>query len=579
MLALTGTAALVLTIRRQAKTNVTLLSGNSLKAGRMMKKLPIGKQSFDAVRAGDMVYVDKTAIIFRMIENNDQCFISRPRRFGKSLLVSTLESLFSRGTEMFKGLAIEKLWTDVKYKVMHLDFSYISCRTADEFDAKSRELFMGELRRLCFPPQIIESCSKCSDLAMMAARAFSAMELNSLVLLIDEYDSPLNLNLQNKTVFEGIRYKIRGFYAAIKANEGNFRFVFVTGVSRFNKVALFSAGSSIQDLSLNPLYGSLLGYTEDEIRHYFGEHLRAAAASIFKISRDEVTDSQIEQVMDELRRHYDGYCFDKKASAHVYQPWSVLQFLSPDGYHEFSDYWFQDSGVSSLLNNFVRFIGGVTAEDCNTRSIDWDSFVMNTDLNSPSNRAAVLTQCGYFTIKKVTDRRVRVGLPNLELRHAWAYLLSNRIRDESGIPDELTDSLEDACQALHKKDFSADELTVLFNSVYKVLNSSNRIVNEYAACDTPALYCLGSGYDVRTEVPEKGGRADLTFEFMDRRIIIEMKCVREGESAEKKLSEAESQILAHDYGSYIPVKPLRRFAMVFSIPLQKIVLAKEITAG
>ena len=530
-----------------------------------MKKLPIGKQSFDAVRAGDMVYVDKTDIIFRMIQNLDQCFISRPRRFGKSLLVSTLESLFSRGTEMFKGLAIEKLWTDVKYKVMHLDFSYISCRTADEFDAKSRELFMGELRRLCFPPQIIESCSKCSDLAMMAARAFSAMELNSLVLLIDEYDSPLNLNLQDKTVFEGIRYKIRAFYAAIKANEGNFRFVFVTG--------------SIQDLSLNPLYGSLLGYTEDEIRHYFGEHLRAATASIFKISCDEVTDSQIEQVMDELRRHYDGYCFDKKASVHVYQPWSVLQFLSPDGCHEFSDYWFQDSGMSSLLDNFVRFTGGVTAGDCSTHSIDWNSFVMNTDLNSPSNRAAVLTQCGYFTIKKSTDKRVRVGLPNLELRHAWAYLLINRIRDANHIPDELTDSVDDASLVLRKPDFSVEELAVLFNGIYKVLNSRNKILTEYAACDTPALYCLGSGYDVRTEVPEKGGRADLTFEFIDRRIIIEMKCVREGEPAEKKLSEAESQVLAHDYGSYVPAKPLRRFAMVFSVPLQKIVLAKEIEAG
>ena len=104
--------------------------------------------------------------------------------------------------------------------------------------------------------------------------------------------------------------------------------------------------------------------------------------------------------MDELRRHYDGYCFDKKASVHVYQPWSVLQFLSPDGCHEFSDYWFQDSGMSSLLDNFVRFTGGVTAGDCSTHSIDWNSFVMNTDLNSPSNRLAILTQCGYFTIKK-----------------------------------------------------------------------------------------------------------------------------------------------------------------------------------
>ena len=163
---------------------------------------------------------------------------------------------------------------------------------------------------------------------------------------------------------------------------------------------MFSAGSSIQDLSLNPLYGTLLGYTEDEITQYFGEHLRAAAASIFKISSDKVTDIQLSQVMDELRRHYDGYCFDKKASVHVYQPWSVLQFLSPEGDHEFSDYWFQDSGMSSLPDNFVRFTGGVTAGDCSTHSIDWNSFVMNTDLNSPSNRLAILTQCGYFTIKK-----------------------------------------------------------------------------------------------------------------------------------------------------------------------------------
>ena len=235
--------------------------------------------------------------------------------------------------------------------------------------------------------------------------------------------------------------------------------------------------------------------------------------------------------------------------------------------------------TSSLLDNFVRFTGGVTAGDCSTHSIDWNSFVMNTDLNSPSNRAAVLTQCGYFTIKKSTDKRVRVGLPNLELRHAWAYLLINRIRDANHIPDELTDSVDDASLVLRKPDFSVEELAVLFNGIYKVLNSRNKILTEYAACDTPALYCLGSGYDVRTEVPEKGGRADLTFEFIDRRIIIEMKCVREGEPAEKKLSEAESQVLAHDYGSYVPAKPLRRFAMVFSVPLQKIVLAKEIEAG
>ena len=543
-----------------------------------MKKLPIGKQSFDALRAGGMVYVDKTDIIFRMIENNDQCFISRPRRFGKSLLVSTLESLFSRGTEMFKGLAIEKLWTERTYRVMHFDFSGLECGSVESFQKDAVEKFL-DVAKKAGVLDWQENADEYRTIKILMNRICLMAGNSSMVLLVDEYDSPLNANLGNPEVFSGIRKAIYDFYSSVKENSGRFRFIFVTGVSRFHKAAMFSAGSSIQDLSLNPLYGSLLGYTEDEIRHYFGEHLRAATASIFKISCDEVTDSQIEQVMDELRRHYDGYCFDKKASVHVYQPWSVLQFLSPDGCHEFSDYWFQDSGMSSLLDNFVRFTGGVTAGDCSTHSIDWNSFVMNTDLNSPSNRAAVLTQCGYFTIKKSTDKRVRVGLPNLELRHAWAYLLINRIRDANHIPDELTDSVDDASLVLRKPDFSVEELAVLFNGIYKVLNSRNKILTEYAACDTPALYCLGSGYDVRTEVPEKGGRADLTFEFIDRRIIIEMKCVREGEPAEKKLSEAESQVLAHDYGSYVPAKPLRRFAMVFSVPLQKIVLAKEIEAG
>ena len=403
-------------------------------------------------------------------------------------------------------------------------------------------------------------------------------DLDSIVLLIDEYDSPLNTNLGNQELFSEIREAIHDFYASVKGNSGKFHFIFVTGVSRFNKVSLFSAGTSISDITYSPLYSQLLGYTEDEIRTYFGDHIRAAAAYLFKVNPSEVKDAQIGQIIDELRSHYDGYCFDKKASVHVYQPWSVLQFLSPGGDHEFSDYWFQDSGMNSLLDNFVRFIGGVTAGDCSSHSIDWNSFVMNTDLNSPSNRLSILTQCGYFTIKKSTNKRVHVGLPNLELRHAWAYLLMNRIRDANQIPDELTDSVDDASQVLRKPDFSEEDLAVLFNGIYKVLNSNNKIGNEYAACDTPALYCLGSGYDVRTEVQEKGGRADLTFEFLDRRIIIEMKCVREGESAEKKLSEAESQIMAHDYGSYIPVKPLRRFAMVFSVPEQKIVLTNEVKA-
>ena len=150
-----------------------------------MKELPIGVQDFETLMTNGMVYVDKTDIIYRMIENYRWNFIARPRLFGKSLLVSTLESLFSRGTLMFKGLAIEKLWTDKTYKVIHLAFSRLSCRSAEEFDLKARELFLGELVRLGFPRETIESCSRCVDLQDMAYEAFSDTGLCSLVLLLD----------------------------------------------------------------------------------------------------------------------------------------------------------------------------------------------------------------------------------------------------------------------------------------------------------------------------------------------------------------------------------------------------------
>ena len=543
-----------------------------------MKMLPTGTQSFNVIRSSDMVYVDKTASIYQMIKSGRQFFISRPRRFGKSLLVSTLESLFSKGTEMFKGLAIEKVWTDKTYKVIHLDFSRVMARTEDEFNESAKNMIFALTEGIIDREK--PEYSKCKTIAELFREIAVRAEDLSLVLLIDEYDAPLNFNLQNKEVFSAINLQIRSFYTVIKQFEGKFRFIFVTGVSRFNKVALFSAGSSIADITYGSEFSSMFGYTEDEIKIYFGDHLRAAAASIFNVSYDEVTDIQISQIMDELRRHYDGYCFDKKASTHVYQPWSVLQFLSTNDDHEFSDYWFQDSGVSTLVSNFIQLIGGVTVDDRNIHSTDWKKFEINTDLNSPSNRLAVLTQCGYFTIKKSIAGSVFVGLPNLELLHAWAYLLTDTMMHSVNASGDDINRMRVLKGSLSSQDVSANALSDLFNSIYKVLNSSsNRIDTEYDACDIPMLYCLGSGYDVRTEVPEKGGRADLTFEFTDRRMVIEMKCARDGEDAGKKLDEAKAQIESRDYGKYAPLKKLRRFAMVFSVPEQKIVLAAEVKDG
>ena len=537
-----------------------------------MKELPIGMQGFDAIRTGDMVYVDKTDIIYRMVKNNRQCFISRPRRFGKSLLVSTLESLFSRGTEMFKGLAIEKLWTERTYRVLRFDFSGIQCDSLENFQKAAVRKFWrvamkcGALDNTCSPENFTGIADLMDEITMN-------MDIGSTVLLIDEYDCPLNTNLGNQEVFNGIRKAIRDFYSSVKENSSRFRFIFVTGVSRFNKVTLFSAGSSIKDLSLSPIYGSLLGYTEDEIRHYFAPHLKAAASSIFGISQDEVTEAHIDQVMDGLRSHYDGYCFDEKASVHVYQPWSVLNFLAPDNLYQLSGYWFIDSGVSTLLQNFMTAAGGVPRDD-EQPQVPRNEFVMNIEPLSETGKAVILAQCGCFTIKKADPFYFYLGLPNLELRHAWAHiLLSDTFKkcDKQGVQ-----ALNQSAYVLKRPDVSDKDIALLFNRTYKVLNSLHKAESEYAACDAPLLYCLGVGYDVRSEAAENGGRADLTFEMPGRRIIIEMKCARDGDSPEKKLEEAKAQILKHDYGNYVPVRETRRFAMVFSVQEQKIVLSEEV---
>ena len=539
-----------------------------------MKELPIGVQNFDSVITNGLVYVDKTAIINQMIKNRRMNFISRPRRFGKSLLVSTLESLFSRGTEMFKGLAIEKLWTDKTYRVLRFDFSGIECGSVEKFQKDAVEKFL-DVAKEAGVLDWQDTPDKYRTIKIMMNKICLAAEDRSMVLLVDEYDSPLNANLGRPEVFDGIREAIRDFYLSVKENSDKFRFIFVTGVSRFNKAALFSAGSSIEDLSLNPLYGALLGYTEDEIRHYFAPHLKAAASSIFGISTDAVTDVQISQVMDELRVHYDGYCFDEEASIHVYQPWSVINFLAPNGTYKFSDFWFRDSGASTLLQNFMTAAGGVT-RDYENQQVPRNEFVMNIEPMGQTGKAVILVQCGYYTIKKADPFYFYLGLPNLELRHAWArILLSDTFKkcDRQGVQ-----ALSQSAYVLNKPDVNDHDIALLFNRTYKVLNSLHKADSEYAACDAPLLYCLGAGYDVRSEAAENGGRADLTFEMPGRRLVIEMKCARAGESPEKKLEEAKEQILKHDYGNYMPIKEIRRFAMVFSVPEQKIVLTEEVAS-
>lgn len=230
-------------------------------------------------------------------------FISRPRRFSKSLLVSTLESLFKFGTKDFKGLAIEKLWQDPKtYKVVHLDFSSVI-----RFDSK-------ESFDIVFKANIFDSFEmagielKGTDSPLLSStikKTLNEQDDSSVVILIDEYDVPLNQNLDNPELFNYIQKSFADVFSIFKESTylSKLRSVFITGITRYRNTGIFSGFNNVNDLTLNSIYGDLLGYTDDEIEHYFSFYLQAIEA---KLSLSHAS------LMEKLKDNYDGFCFDER---------------------------------------------------------------------------------------------------------------------------------------------------------------------------------------------------------------------------------------------------------------------------
>ena len=235
---------------------------------------PGNKSFWESIRSE--IYVDKTELIAytnKYINTEQKYFcVSRPRRFGKSLLISTLESLFKNGLQYFRNLKIEKLWKDERtYNVVRLDFSEIrDFRSSDEFAKKLTALIARKFNPVGLKYQISELFSMSDQLSDCLA----TLPTNSLVLLIDEYDAPLTACLNDFKLFDEVRLKLASFYAALKANEAAFRFIFITGITTFNKTSIFSELNNISDISLSPEYGTLLGYTHNEVKAYFADYRR-----------------------------------------------------------------------------------------------------------------------------------------------------------------------------------------------------------------------------------------------------------------------------------------------------------------
>ena len=379
-----------------------------------MKDIVTSTFDFPEIIRNDFLYVDKTAYIWNLVHpKKGEFFLSRPRRFGKSLLVSTLKAVFQGRRELFKGLAIDKADYDWKaYPVIHLDFGACMASTQEEL-----EVFLD--RRLA-------ECAAEHDLVLTGPNPqerFIELILklskgtSSVVILVDEYDKPILSNIVNSKVPE-ILTSLKGFYSVIKTYEGLIRFAFITGVSKFAHVSLFSDLNNLTDITLKNEFAGMLGFTEEEIRKYFADRIPLAAQKKGKTE---------EQMVANILKWYDGYRFSDD-TLHVCNPVSLSKFFTNN--YVFDNYW-DDTGTPSFLVKLSR----ERAYDYETALSDWyDKSVFSAYELDRLDITGLLWQTGYLTIKETREdedsMEYRLGFPNYEVQSTFCRRLIEAFADD-----------------------------------------------------------------------------------------------------------------------------------------------------
>ncbi len=445
-----------------------------------IKPLPTGMSGFPELRESAMIYVDKTSLVARIAANRGFFFLSRPRRFGKTLLLSTFESLFRYGLRDFKGLEIEKIWDDpVTYPVIHLDFTACDLFSSIE---EFKDSFDALLRRAAAGAGLIMPAVNARQGRRNTLQCFEDL-LRDLkvpaVLLIDEYDHPLNKCLDNKELFEDVSGVLASFYSALKRVSPKLRFMFITGICKYRDLSAFTSGNYITDLSMDPEYGTLLGYTEDEIKSYFGSYLELAAGSL---------GIGVNECFEKLKSYYDGFCFDLASSTHVFVPWSVLSFLSAPK-SGFMNYWFESGGRSTVLLNFMR---NHSLRDPAEYGQDRVMSIMDVSSSrgiDDFSDVILLNQTGYLTIKRCEGFSLILNYPNEEVAESMALLYRNRL-----FGDRDPDSLFNLPVTSLFERYPVEEIPQKLNVIFKGLDYKNYpLKDEYSLRAYLQVYLYGLG--------------------------------------------------------------------------------------
>ena len=372
------------------------------------RKLPIGIQTFEEIRKEGYLYVDKTAFVWRIVNTGKPYFLSRPRRFGKSLLLSTFEAYFEGKKELFEGLAIaglEKEWNE--YPVLHLDLN------AEKYDSLERLYSILERHLNLWEDRFGKDTREetLSDRFSGVIRRASERAGRGVVVLVDEYDKPLLQTLGNDALLEDYRQTLKAFYGVLKSSDRYLRFVFLTGVTKFAQVSVFSDLNQLSDISMWPDYATICGITLEELKDNFQPEIEQLAAT---------NAMDVGEVVKKMTTLYDGYHFYQNAPG-VFNPFSVLSVFTSK---VFGRYWFQ-TGTPTFLVELLKqsdydlreLLDGVEAP-----ASSFTEYRVNVD-----NPIPLIYQSGYLTIKEYDSRfnNYFLAFPNDEVRYGFMELILN----------------------------------------------------------------------------------------------------------------------------------------------------------
>ena len=461
--------------------------------------LPIGMTSLQKIRTRDCYYVDKTEPLRRLVEGGDYYFLSRPRRFGKTLLVDTLQELFEGSEELFRCLAVHGKWDwSVSHPVVRLSFGGRNFVVPDRVRATVERQLAATERRAGLEPGPVDAAARFQELI----EALHERTGRRTVVLVDEYDKPILDALGDRELALANRGFLRDLYGAIKDCDRHLRFVFLTGVTRFSKAGLFSGLNNLRDITLAPEFSDICGYTDAELDAVFAPELEG-------LDRDEI------------RRWYNGYNW--LGPERLYNPFCVLLLLAE---RRFGNYWFETGTPTFLVETLTRRglptpdLDGMTGSEALLSTFDVDRIATE----------ALLFQTGYLTIAGEEDggRRYRLGYPNLEVRQSLGEALLGEL-----LPRQAREKAEDPQlrELLEANDF--ERLETLFRGVFAAIPHQWHMsspVARYEAHYASVIHCCFLMHGVEPVAEDSGsrGRADMAIRAGGRVYLFEFKVVERG---------------------------------------------------